>query len=143
MIFKVQSETGASFELNIKERLNFICGKSGTGKTYFCNLLEESTKNKSLERMGMECLVINMANVNDMKHELYDISKTKGKLIVIDDGDSVFWRSPELTQIIEEDPSNTYIICMRNPYRFSLQPANYAEFVNRNGTITLKYKDEG
>lgn len=122
------------FYIQLKGKKTIVGGETATGKTLLVNSIKMLIDNKNI---GMTDYIAN--NVFEVTSDNLDkLSKQKDKLIVIDRADIIL--DKDTIKIINEDDYNTYLIFARAPIGIYLSPNYFANLVNNNGTIELKYR---
>lgn len=126
---------GYDINLDLKTNLTFINDKSGTGKTFLYEIIDE----QSSDNPNIIC--INYKNKkNYIAGELLEeLKKSKGNLYVIDNADIIL--DDDTRKHIAFDTNNQYIIIGRILKNLMLSAHNCAEVIvnNEYKTIGLKY----
>lgn len=107
-------------DFTFKNNITILMGDSGTGKTATFSFVRE-------------CMAVNPKiacfNYLDYQKDIKDvISKTKGKLIVIDNADILL--NNDTRKYISLDDKNQYLIIGRNPKNFFSTKENLFELVS-------------
>lgn len=136
-LIKMEIDNNILMALEIDERVTFIGGDSGTGKTFIIEALIDATKNPDLVRA--KGLKLNRIKVCTNEDAIYGISNVKGNIIFLDRYDNYSEKAKELIwrQMAKQD--NTWVLMSRNPdipqnYGFSRK--SYKELK------TMKQKDK-
>ena len=107
-------------DFTFKNNITILMGDSGTGKTAAFSFVRE-------------CMAVNQKilcfNYLDYQKDMKDvISKTEGKLIVIDNADILL--NNDTRKYISLDDKNQYLIIGRNPKNFFATKENLFELVS-------------
>lgn len=119
------------FELDINTPITILRGDSATGKTLLIKMIEMELKDPDSELYGQGLVYNN--NV--------DLSGVQGKIVFIDNFDSVIIESPNIVDIINKNHENQYVIIARGITGFKLPVYYYGSlFFNENaGVYHIKY----
>lgn len=120
-----------NYDLKFDEKLSFISGDSGIGKTF----LYEALRASSARDNKIICLNIDMRHTNI--HDI--ISKAKNKLIVIDNADTILPKGSGIRSLIARDNQNQYIIFGRDPSGLGVTSKRYSELKQVGNKIILEY----
>jgi hypothetical protein len=135
---KISNKDNISFDLHLRGKVNIVCGKSGTGKTYFSFLASQLSKSKESISGFSDVITINEDVMKIAPDWEPSISKA---LIIIDNADMVFRNNPSLVEKINHDRNgNTYLIFTRCGYGIEASPNYIGDFVRVGDTVTLEYK---
>lgn len=136
-------DNSTTFDLELRNNLIVVEGLSGQGKTLFFKTLRNekfSGISSNVEGVDLESVYFIDIFANDLIDlKLFLQSKT-GKLIIIDNADSILTR--EIAEYIGWDNKNQYIIFSRASWPFGLSPNYFARMVNKNGNRVLEYEYE-
>jgi hypothetical protein len=143
MDIKFHQGIGPSIDLHLRGRVNVVCGAIGSGKSYVYKLLEELSapmlegNDDLLKANGMpKMLFLNALSSEGQINELYS---TKERLVVIDNADYLLKKNSTLSDFINEDYYNTYIVYMRQNEYLQVTPNYYAQMKYVNDKIILDY----
>ena len=100
-------------DLNLEERLTFIGGDSGTGKTLFVKALQDLVLNPDLAEIQGIGIDKFMVCLNEQ--QLPNILNCKNKIIIIDRYDIYSKKSKEQIWNKMSNLDNTWILMTRNP----------------------------
>lgn len=114
------------YDLNIRRHITQVIGNSGTGKTLLINLIKDFN-NAFLNSDSNIKVFSNKFSINDL-----DFSN---KLVIIDKSDILI--TPELSEYINTDIKNIYLIFGRGGLGFALSPNYYGEFILNKDTKTI------
>lgn len=136
-ILDYTSKNGLRFYLQLRRNITLIVGNSGTGKSYFTNLMIEEKTNERYNKNKVRYF----DNIYIVGEELtiQELEKLESNLIIIDRGD--FKRFEEdILKYMDRDIQNMYLIFSRNNHGLDITPNYYGEFVRNGSEITIRYK---
>ncbi|MCR5402804.1 MAG: hypothetical protein K6E91_03175 [Butyrivibrio sp.] len=122
--------------LVIRGRITQIYGESATGKSLLGYVIK-ATENYNMNNHDIDYDVSNIMCI-DSKDKIDAIKGMTGGLIIIDRADAFL--SQEDVSYIRNDKNNTYLIMSRCNLDLGISPNYYAELVNNDGVIELKYE---
>lgn len=125
---------GNKYHLAFRGDKTIVSGKSATGKTLLCTMLNNYLKdnNTQLKPYDTDNLFIVSSDNKDK------IIRQTGKLIIIDRAEFIL--DEAIVSFINRDRGNNrYLIFLRKPMGIELSPNHFAELVEHNGTLELKY----
>lgn len=131
-------------ELNIEERITFIGGDSGTGKTLLMQAIFDAKENSTdIELKGID---IDKFELCFSENEVANLLTCHNKVILIDRYDIFDLKTKQTLWKKMSELDNTWIIMTRNPdipYNFGHSSSSYKEIkqkTDNNGNITLYLK---
>ena len=126
-------EIGFSFDL--KNDIIVVNGDSGTGKSMFCDVLNNTRKMTAKNSLKDVVTVFN----EDNPLEIGFLFRKKKHLFVIDNADILL--TDEIVDHIAYDINNQYLIFARGPWCFQITPNCFAEVIFNDGLkkYELKY----
>lgn len=136
-ILDYTSKNGLRFYLQLRGNITLIVGNSGTGKSYFTNLMIDEKTNEKYNKNK----VFHFDNIYIVGEELtiQELERLENNLIIIDRGD--FKRIEEdILKYMDQDIQNMYLIFSRNNHGLNITPNYYGEFVRNGNEITIYYK---
>lgn len=122
-----------NIELLLRDKITVITGNSATGKSFLYKKIDDANIDNIIPIDYRA--VKNRERYNGI---LDRIKNAKDKVIVIDQADDVQRLYPELTDVIDNDLYNRYIIIGRNP-RIIYRPSNLAEMNISDNIIKINY----
>ena len=124
------------FHLELRGRITQVYGESATGKSLLGYVIRATEKynrgNPDVEYDVSKVLYI------DSLEEMNKIKNRSGDLIIIDRGDAFL--TDDQVNMIREDKNNTYLVISRRILDLGISPNYYAEFVECDGRVELRYK---
>lgn len=110
MIKAINFKVGTTiFDIKIINKLVFIMGLSGIGKTFFFNSYRDYVL---ANRKENSIYFYNYADLANRKYIYERMQNSKGKLFVIDNADLLI--SEKMKKFISNDSNNQYLIFTRN-----------------------------
>ena len=139
-IIKAELAKDTYMYLDLTERITFIAGDSGTGKTYIVDALDDISKNPDIakiEGIKPEQIVI-LKDSNDV----HKLSNTAGKIVFIDRYDIYTNEAKKKVWKALSSNQGIFIIMSRFPdipYNFGFSKKSFKELkVNRAGALQRK-----
>jgi len=125
---------GNKFNLKFKGIKTVISGKSASGKTLLCSMLEPYVWSRNIgmaEYVADNIIIINEKNIK----EFFGV---KGKLIIIDRADIICTKEI-IEQINIDNGINRYLIFSRKAIGLDISPNHFCEMVFKKGEFVLEY----
>ena len=127
-------------QLEIDERITFIGGDSGTGKTFIIDALIDAIKNPDIVKS--EGLILDRVKVCEDEDVVCSIPDIKGNIIFLDRYDSYSEKTKELIWKKMAMKDNTWVLMSRNPdipenYGFSKKSYKELETKEINGKTVI------
>lgn len=110
---KMEISNKVSMQLEIDERITFIGGDSGTGKTFIIDALIDAIKNPDIVKS--EGLILDRVKVCEDEDVVCSIPDIKGNIIFLDRYDSYSEKTKELIWKKMAMKDNTWVLMSRNP----------------------------
>lgn len=126
---------GVKFSFKLKDRMVFVDGDSGTGKTVLFNAI--------MQYAGLTDAPIILINYNMTSGKIDNVRKhlvgNENKLIVIDNADTIL--DAEMRGIIALDYNNQYLIFGRDVQGLGVRDKSmaYIEIVNNKGKLKYEF----
>lgn len=123
------------FDLEFKNSVLFIDGKSGSGRAYLFKTLKDYVRVHDINNI----ILIDAAKIH-VDNLRFNLENTSGKLIVIDNSDHL---DAEMRAIIDMDLNNQYLIFDRNIWALGLNKKCFAHLMideNNKGRFIYRYK---
>ena len=120
-----------NIHLSFPDKVSFLDGDSGTGKSFLVN---------ALDNQGLAIELFNHRNLNTEKRNSFKdfILSQKGFLILIDNADILL--DDALRELIVADKNNQYLIIGRDPRGLFLSERNFVSINLGQNTISLVKK---
>lgn len=112
-LIKMEIDNKVLMILEIDERITFIGGDSGTGKTFIIEALMDATKNPDIVKS--EGLILDRIKVCASEDTTYSISNIKGNIIFLDRYDNYSEETKKLIWKKMAKQDNTWVLMSRNP----------------------------
>ena len=120
-------------DIELKQHYTVINGDSATGKTYMYEVISQY----ALENNSDDIICITLDNCLDSTSIIDKIKNKNEAIIIIDMADSIFSRSPEIKEFIEQDRKNYYIIMSRT---FAKMYTELARPIISKNMVSIQYK---
>lgn len=136
--FPISDEIRVDFEFRGKKQV--INGESATGKSLIFKTLEQIISDNNAGADDVDATDIILIDKKDNDGTVADkLKRNHNKLIIIDRADILL--DEEAVKIINCNmEGNTYLIFARGGLGLSLSPNYYAELINDNGVLKLKWE---
>jgi hypothetical protein len=127
------------YDLKIRAPLTVVYGDSGTGKSLLCSLVKLCNTQLYLEGKDPQVLFLNISEGLNLLNE-----DPLNKLVIVDNADILLPRSEEFCMRFTQSflrgrPKGRYLVFSRGCIDLHITPNYYAEFVQTDGVISLKY----
>lgn len=137
---KMEISNKVSMQLEIDERITFIGGDSGTGKTFIIDALIDAIKNPDIVKS--EGLILDRVKVCEDEDVVCSIPDIKGNIIFLDRYDSYSEKTKELIWKKMAMKDNTWVLMSRNPdipenYGFSQKSYKELKTKKTNGKTVI------
>ncbi len=136
-----------TFKMNITGSLTLLCGKSGSGKSFFFKSLlaynrhcQHEPDSRKINNGKIILLDSYISTFCDLQNS---IAGKQDYIICIDNGDYLFSVFPDLLDLILDNICNTYIIVSRSNHKLPVNPYARLESEYDKASKTLYFKTWG